>query len=475
MTIAHSVPSTTRKPGQFHEFDLVSGARGLTPLANRVLLIGEKTAGGTATADLPVEIFDENQAETLFGQGSTASLMCRKALEAGISIGFRPEIWAAGIADPAGTATTFTITVQTGSASADGTVVFRIAGRTLSAGVSSGDDQTAIALAIVAAIEAELSNLPVTAGSALGVVTCTAVITGILGEDISYEVVDVGLIGLTVIAAAGVTGVGAALPATALANSLTRYYECKVLANHASADITVLLAHVAAAWAAAAKRWCFCFVGEPGTLSAANTLSAAGNHIGIEVVSYEGCPNLPGEIAAAAAVAVSAREQPNYNWDGQEIPLYVPADSDVYTDAEIESALAAGSTPLLPNDPRTTTEIVRMITTKTLEGGNPFENAKDLATIRGMVYVVRQLDTTFSQQFLGVNKSEQVLKRMRSVAYRILKATEELEITQNVDALFPQLIVETDPNVATRAVLSIPESIVPNLHQTIFVHVLYVE
>ena len=50
-----------------------------------------------------------------------------------------------------------------------------------------------------------------------------------------------------------------------------------------------------------------------------------------------------------------------------------------------------------------------------------------------------------------------------------------LTITQNVDALFPQLLVATDPAVPTRALIHVPESIIPNLHQIAFTHVLFVE
>ena len=473
MTISHDIPSTTRKPGEFHQFDLLSGAQGLTPLANRILLIGEMLSTGTATADEANQIFDENQADDLFGQGTPAALMCRKALEVGRALGFQPEIWAAGIAEGT-TAATQTLTV-TGTAAAAGDIEFRIAGRTLRTGVSADDVQNDIAAAIKDTIDENLANLPITASVATNVVTLTYTTKGINGEDLIVTVEDVGLTAVSVAVAAGVTGVGAVDPATALANSLARFYEAVAISNHATADITALGTHLASAWAPAAKRWRFAIVGENGTLSAANTLSAAADSERIVVVGYEESPSLPCEIAAAVACGISAREQPNYNWDYEELPLFTPPDSAVFTDTEIETLLAAGTTPLAPNDARDGTEIVRLITTKTTEGGNPYELAKDLATMRGLVYTTRQLDATFSQQFRGKNKSEQVLKRMRSTAYRVLKALEDLEVVQNVDSHFPELIVETDAVVATRAVISVPESIIPNLHQIVFKHVLYVE
>lgn len=478
MTISHNIPSTTRKPGIYHEFDLLSAAQGLTPLAARVLLIGCKTSGGSATNNVAVQVFDEAQADSLFGTGSEAALMARKALETGRRKGLQPEIWVSPIADPGGTAVIKKITVTAGTAAAAGDIVFRVAGRTLRAGVSAGDDQDDVATAIVnaaLAIVAELPVLPAVNGSNANVADFTGRNTGVNGNDIDVEVVSVGLTGLTVTASSPTAGVGAATIATALANSLSQYFEIKAIANHASADITALATHMASAWAAASKRWCFACVGESGTLSAANTLSAAANDHRFIIGSYEDTPSLPGEIAAAIATAIACRALPNYNYDSDELPLYAPPDASVYTDAEIESALSAGSTPLVPNDARDASQIVRLITTKTTHGGNPFENAKDVATIRGMLYVTRDLEAVFSQQFRGVNKTPAIRKRMRSVGYRQLKAWEELEVLQNVDEHFAEFLVEEDENVATRAVVSVPESIVPNLHQIVLKHVLYVE
>lgn len=475
MTITTSLPSTVRRPGQFHEFDLTSSANGLTPLDNRVLLIGVQGSTGTATADQFYEIFDELQGDTLFEAGSEIALMCRKALETARSLGFAPSIWATGVADPAGVAKTTTLTVGAGTAAVSADILFSVAGRQYRAGVTAGDDQDAVALALKAALDADLANLPITAGVAAAVCTLTLNYTGVNGNDLVATIDDVGLTGLTITPAAGVAGTGAAVIATALSNSLAKFFETKAIANHTTADVAAFQTHMATAWNADEKRWNFGFMAETAGLSTGNTLSSTADDERLCVLNYEASPEMTGNIAAAVAVAVSARELPNYNWDGEELPIAVPPDASVFTTAELESALAAGSTPLRPNDARTVTEIVRLATTKTTEGGNPFDRVADLATMRGMVFTTRQLDAAFGVQFKAQNKSAQVIKRMRSVAYNTLKALEVLGVTQNVDDLFPQLLVESDAVVATRANVSVPESIIPNLHQIAFVHVLFVE
>ena len=479
MTIKHNIASTVRRPGQFHEFDLTSSAQGLTPLANRVLLVGMMTSAGTATADEFVQVFDELTSDAAFGKGSELALMVRKAFETGRRLGFQPEIWACPVAAPGGgTAAVFKITTSAGTAAAGGDIEFRIGEATFRAGVSAGDDQDAVALAIKAAIDAKLEQVPVTAainGSNANEVDLTFNYASENGSDLKVLIDDVGLTGLTVASSNPTPGAGAAAIATALSNSLAKFFEVVAVANHQSEDVTALDAHLDSAWAPDAKRWRFTVMAENGTLSAANTLSAAANDYRQVIASYENSPAMPGLIAAAIATAISAREQANYNWDGEELPLAAPPDASVYTTAELESALAAGTTPLQPNDARDQSFIVRLITTKTTEGGNPFERAKDLATIRGLVYTTRQLEASFSQKFKAVNKSALVKRRMRSVAYNVLISLEEIGVTQNVDELFDQLLVEDDPIVATRAVVSVPESIIPNLHQIVLKHVLFVE
>ena len=476
MGINTSLPSNVRRPGVFHEFDLTSSAQALVPLTNRVLLIGIEGGAATATVNVAQQLFDELTSDALFEAGSEVALMVRKALATARALGLQPEIWAAGVADPAGTAATHTFTVTGGPAAAAGDIVFRIGDVSFRAGVSLGDTDTVVAAAMVAAINGKLAELPCTAVSVAGVLTLTMSDTGVNGNALELFVDDVGITGQAVaIALSVVPGVGAAVIATALSNSLSRYYETFAIANHVAADITALQTHLDAAWLFDEKRWSFAFMAETGTLSTANTLSTTADDHRIVIGSYEGSGTLPGQIAAGLATTVSARELPNYNWDGQTIPLGIPPDADVYTTAEVESALTAGSTPLRPNDGRTESTVVRMVTTKTTENSSPFERAKDLSTIRGLVFSARQIDATYLTQFQNLNKSQQVVKRVRSVTFGVLKALEELRVLQNVDTLFKQLLAESDEVVATRLNVTSPESVIQNLHQIAIKHVLFVE
>ena len=126
--IVTSVPSSKRRPGGYSQYKFVPAGQQLVPLPLRVVAVGIGGATATAPLESPVQIFDEDDADTRAGRGSELALMLRKMFEQSSLQGASPEIWACRIAAPAGVAAANTITV-TGPATASGTLVLRLAGR----------------------------------------------------------------------------------------------------------------------------------------------------------------------------------------------------------------------------------------------------------------------------------------------------------------------------------------------------------
>jgi phage tail sheath gpL-like len=153
--------------------------------AVRGLLIGQKLAAGTATANVPVLVNSQIQANTLFGQGSMLArmfLVWRLANPIG-------EIWALPhLENAAGTAQTGTITV-TGPATAAGTINLYIAGQLVQVAVGSTDTATTVAASISTAINAA-GDLPITSTPSVGVVTWTCRWKGATGADLQNLVCD---------------------------------------------------------------------------------------------------------------------------------------------------------------------------------------------------------------------------------------------------------------------------------------------
>lgn len=193
MTIPNTFPSDKLRPGNSAEFDLTSGSRGLTPTLRRLLLIAMKRSTGSATTAVPVQVFNESKADDLFGQGSELALMARAAFKTSVEqTGGPPQIWAIPMVENgAGTAGTGTFVI-TGPATASGNILFSIAGRKFSAPIANAATATAAGDAMVAAVNAALSEVPGTVANAAGTVTYTHRHKGVGGNDVVLSVEEIG-------------------------------------------------------------------------------------------------------------------------------------------------------------------------------------------------------------------------------------------------------------------------------------------
>ena len=183
MTISfNAIPLSIRVPGAYVEFDSRNATGGLYQVDNRVILIGQKLAAGAVAALTLTRIFDEATAIAAFGRGSMLARMAKFAKAADRY----SDIYAIALDDPgAGVQATQTLTF-TGTATAAGTVALMIAGQAVDVAIAAANTATQAATAAAAAINA-VADLPVTATSALGVVTCTARHKGTCGNDIDIR------------------------------------------------------------------------------------------------------------------------------------------------------------------------------------------------------------------------------------------------------------------------------------------------
>ncbi len=476
MTLSTSVPSNLRRPGAFHEFRNTQAGLGLVPLDSRVALVGIMSSTATATAASPFQIFDETDGDAKCGPGSQLAMMARAAFAQARLDGVQPEIWAVAIAAPgASVAAQETLTVTASSALA-GNLVFSIAGRVLVAPVSAGDSATTIAAAMDAAIDAALLFLPLTSTASSGVVTCVVTSTGVWGNDIAYRTISAPS-GVSVAYAASVTGTGTVDVTASVDTLIDKDYDAIVLGNHGTTDVTDMVAHNTTQWGYGQKLYRHAFIGERGSLATANTLGTTGNDKTVVIIACEGCPNLPGEIAAAGAVACIGKNRPNANLDGQVLALYPPLPTDAFTSAEVESALSSGVTPLTPTANGTGVKIERMVTTKTTLSGAPFEALRDIGLSRTDAYMARQIDIGyrlgFFQEVIDGAVDGELFKRIKDMVIRIQKAAEKAKILRNVDDYIDQILVEESEDVPGRILVQDPYRVAGALHQAAFLHVNY--
>ena len=117
-----TIPSSIRKPGAYMEFNTRLAVRTLPSNKQRLVIIGQRLAAGTATAGQPARVFSDAEAAGYFGRGSIVHLMVKAAITANRYV----EIMAVGVDDAAGSAAATGKITFTGTATTAGTVLAKI-------------------------------------------------------------------------------------------------------------------------------------------------------------------------------------------------------------------------------------------------------------------------------------------------------------------------------------------------------------
>ncbi len=180
----NNIPGNLLTPFSF--FEINSGG---SPFASnpRMLLIGQKTSAGAATAGVPYgPVQSEAEVVAKAGNGSMLHAMFNIARR---NAPFQP-VYILPLADPSGVAATGSININSGTAlGVTGAAILRVMGRRVVVQVNAVDTAATTAAAIIAAINA--ANLPVTAavdGTHSYQVDLTARHVGALGNGIVVKV-----------------------------------------------------------------------------------------------------------------------------------------------------------------------------------------------------------------------------------------------------------------------------------------------
>lgn len=480
MTINTGINPSLLKPQTFHILTYLSVGRSLVSLPQRLLLSAPQAAGATATVNVPIAIDDPNSTDALFGIGSPMALMARQAFATAAFLGQGPALFACPLAEGATTKEVRTLTFA-GTATADGTVSVRIAGRYINVGIALGTTATNVGVAVDAAFKLQSQNLPWVSTNATGVVSLTATTKGTIQSDAIVDVVSLPL-GITAVWAIGTAGAGAISIQPALDASAGQQYDGHAICTHNSADVALLNTSLVTRMSPAEKKPIWYFVGEPGSTAVAAALAA--NHEGIVVGHCEQSRSLPFEIAATMAVAALSKSRPNANYDGLVVPLYPPPANYAFTNSQIETDLNQGVTPLVPVlNPNTGNvvegqlSIIRLITTRTTQAGQPFALLRDFGVSRTAWYMAKQYDIAYAAKFGGLASNpdgvlldDDTVARVRDMIININKSAEDVSILRNVDADTARLLTERDSSVSGRLNVDNAYTIVVGLHQIAIVH-----
>lgn len=323
----------------------------------RALLIGQKLAAGTATADILVRILDANAAVQLFGRASHLERMAR----AFIAINPYMELWALPLADGAVDQATGTLTFG-GAATADGKISLYIAGKLIEVEVVSGQAAAAIATAVNAAILADL-DLPVTPTDNLaGVLTLTARHKGTIGNRIPVIANLLGIAGGQQLPAGvtlSITLMGGAIPGgldpsittaiTNLGDLPFRYIVAPYHPNTSSTLLDALTTEMERRADPLVAAYGHVFTAVDGTSGDLATWGNAQNDRYRTCFGIKLCPTPVYEIAAiaAATIARSVSDDPARPVHNRKLTgVMAPTEGARFTEAELNLALYDGITPL---------------------------------------------------------------------------------------------------------------------------------
>ena len=307
------VPANAAASKVFVEQESVRRGPVTEVIPHKIAVLGQYASGKSPTVNEPQLVTGLDQAWSRFGRGSMLAFL----LEAVFRTSGTIPVYAIPL-DDAGSATAADGTLDfSGTATADGTVAISIAGRRITASVSSEDDATAVGAAVETAINAE-PDLPVTAANATGTVTVTVDWAGESGNQftmvsnpddddelpagISLTVTDIG---------DGTAGTNNPAIATALGNLGDTWYTEIVCPYLDSTSIDAVIAEGETRDGPGVNRMFAAFLGYTDTN--ANFLTELGNHNSewITFVPVHGSVTPAMEIASVTAGRFAAVQQAN--------------------------------------------------------------------------------------------------------------------------------------------------------------------
>ena len=464
-----SIPSHLRKPGNYMAFKTDGARSGAPVVADKLLIIAQQSSAATATADEPVQVFSAAQAQTLFGAGSPAALMCKAVLEENPYVA---ELWVCPVdEDGAGVAASGTMQFTAVSVTA-GTLLIKIGRHIVTVGVAADDTSNDIAAAVEAAIDADTS-LPFSASVSTDTVTLTAKVKGTHGNSWVWasEFSGSGLTVAIVQPTSGATDGDTAGAFTAVENT---QYDLIAVEVSSSANLTALSDHLESVGGPLEQRPGLGFAGMTGTLSTVTTATAAVNDGSIGVAYMRGTRTHPMELAAAYAALFSAepdRARPLNNVR-MKVAIAPDAASDYLTRAEQESCLANGCTPLEVGV-SDTVRVVRSISTYVQnDAGSDDDTLIDLQTMRVLNYYRYAVRVKLEEELAQVKIASKAVTpnttdpdKIKSLLVGVAMTLQtELGYLQEIEDNLDRFVVEEHPSVAGRVQATIPAPSVSGLH-----------
>lgn len=381
LTSAFKVPIAAR------EVNYGRGRRSVGSAQVRLLLVGNKTSAGSATADQDiVPIFTEEDADTYFGAGSELAIMCYHALAIPGVVVYGAPVAEATSSPAAGTATA---TIG-GSWTTAGTASLWLAGKQFSVPVTTAMSTTQVAAALVAKVNSD-TRLFCTAANVGAVITFTTRNLGVRANQwILRKDISAAPSGLTIAVAGGTALTGGMVPftggagtdsvANVLALMTTDVWDIQAWAQNDSTNaglVRTQLNSEAGALIMHTEHAVMAFT--RGTSTSMSFASTTVNNQRMTIVHFTNCELHPAAIAAqiAAIRSTTVGDNPNARYNGVQCPTIPPQSQtgDIASISVNDALLNSGVMPL------TTTQDGRVLIVRAIQSHCVTGSAPDFRTL----------------------------------------------------------------------------------------------
>lgn len=477
MTVAfNQIPGNLLVPFWFAEIN-----SGGTPFQgqSRLLLLGQRVTGqGFAASGVPVgPIQSDREAIAMFGLGSMLIDMYRIARR---NAPFQP-IWALPVADPAGSAASGSITVDSAPGIA-GVAVLSVVGKRLTVQITPADTTATIATKLRDSINA--AGLTLTATAATNVVTVTSRHIGTVGNGLDLRLkADEPNILVGKVTIAPLAG-GAGVPAltTPLANLGDDEFDWIASPYSDTVSLDAVRDFLSDAgtgrWAPIKQLYGHYTTALVGTLSALVTAGNARNDRHVSIMGTQASPSPVWEWAAAigAQEAAHLTDAPEVSRPLQTLELIgiqPPADRSVWWSITDRQALYVDGISGYRVTVDGRVQIDRVVTTEQVNAaGVPDGTFRDVETLGQMMFVVRYFRTgvanRHSRQALADENPGQIAeittpREIKATLIHLYQELVDLGVLEKPDLFAEFVVVERDPNDANRINAYLPVDVVNQL------------
>lgn len=441
---------------------------------DRLLLIGQKLAGGTAPANVPVQIFSDE--ETLFGAGSMLDQMVKSARQ----VARFSEIWALPLAD-FGTKASADIAI-TSTLTAAATLYLIVNGGVYSVAATPDDTDDDIAAAFAAVID----DAALAVSVAGNVLTVEAVnggeIAGYLDVRTSYNRMRIFenpnvLFGVTLTAPAGVPDLAAALDGLGM-----EAFTFIAQPYHDGASMAAFKTYLCSTWAPMDRRRAEGYTAIDADPTVSQAIAATMNSGLVKLFHREGF--LRPEYATTAAVAALGQSRLSSCRDplavseplhGQVINGEMPPDfGDVAALNDLDTLVGYGLSPLgIGPDGRVNLAAFRT-TYLTDDAGVPDFSLRGGNVIPQLRFVAKYLEDRIWGTYAGYSlRSDDFQPRpgQKVVTLRMLRAfvqglgypLSDLNVIQDPDGFADLVTVSRDPLAGSCVNIAVDPTLVEQL------------